>query len=146
MTIRSRIIIAAVIQAAIICVICIFGYLSFKTVLSKLRAIEIIDDLNISLLEIRKSEKNYFLYGDLNALKEVVERGEEIDKIVQSSKVDILKSLGPNIYYTLGNNLNKYLELARKVILTGKPPQKFEEEFRTLGHELTRLSEVMLKR
>lgn len=146
MTIRSRIIIAAVIQAAIICVICIFGYLSFKTVLSKLRAIEIIDDLNISLLEIRKSEKNYFLYNDLNALKEVVGRGEEIDKVIQSSKRDILKSLGPNIYHTLGNNLNKYLELAREVILTGKPPQKFEEKFRTLGHELTRLSEVLLKR
>jgi two-component system NtrC family sensor kinase len=146
MTIRIRIIIAAVIQAAIICVICVFGYLSFNTVLSKLRAIEIIDDLNISLLEIRKSEKNYFLYSDLNALKEVVERGEAIEQIVQSSKVDILKSLGPNTYFTLGNNLNKYLGLAQKVILSGKAPPKFEEQFRTLGHELTRLSEVLLKR
>jgi len=67
MTIRNRIIIAVVIQAAIICIICVFVYLSFNTVLSKLRAIEIIDDLNISLLEVRKSEKNYFLYNDLNA-------------------------------------------------------------------------------
>ena len=146
MTIRVRIIIAALIQAAIICVICIFGYFSFNTVLSKLRAIEIIDDLNISLLEVRKSEKNYFLYSDVNALKEVVARGEEIENIVQSSKVDILKSLGPRTYNTLGNNLHKYLGLARAVILAGQAPPKFEERFRSLGHELTRLSEVLLKR
>lgn len=146
MTIRQRIIIAVVIQAAIICVICVFGYLSFKTVLSKLRAIEIIDDLNISLLEVRKSEKNYFLYHDLNALKEVAEKGGEIDIIVQSSKADILKSLSPRIYHTLASNLNRYLELARGVIATEKPPANFEDNFRTLGHELTRLSEVLLKR
>jgi two-component system NtrC family sensor kinase len=146
MTIRQRIIVAVVIQAAIICVICAFGYFSFKTVLSKLRAIEIIDDLNISLLEVRKSEKNYFLYNDINALKEVAEKGGEIDIIVQSSKADILKSLGPRIYHTLASNLNRYLELARGVIATGKPPANFEENFRTLGHELTRLSELLLKR
>jgi len=146
MTIRMRIIIAAIIQAAIICVISIFGYLSFNTILSKLRTIEIIDDLNISLLEIRKSEKNYFLYSDVNALKEVVGRGKEIDKVVQSSKKEILKGLGPKTYNVLGTNLSKYLELAQKVISTGKTPPHFGEEFRTLGHELTRLSEVLLKR
>ena len=146
MTIRNRIIIAVVIQAAIICIICVFVYLSFNTVLSKLRTIEIIDDLNISFLEIRKSEKNYFLSSDTNALKEVVERGEEIDKIIQSSKADILKSLGPSTYDNLRNNLNKYLDMARAVIATRKTPVKFEEEFRSLGHELTRLSEVLLKR
>jgi two-component system NtrC family sensor kinase len=146
MTIRNRIIIAVVVQAAIICLICVFVYLSFNTVLSKLRAIEIIDDLNISFLEIRKSEKNYFLYNDINALKEVVEIGKEIDKIIRSSKADILKSLGPKTYDTLRNNLNKYLDMARKVIATEKTPAKFEEKFRSLGHELTRLSEVLLKR
>ena len=146
MTIRNRIIIAVVIQAAIICIICVFVYLSFNTVLSKLRAIEIIDDLNISLLEVRKSEKNYFLYSDLNALKEVVERGEEIDKIIQSSKADILKSLGQNTYNILGRNLNSYLQMAREVVATRKTRPNFDTEFRNLGHELTRLSEVLLKR
>jgi len=146
MTIRLRIIIAAVIQAVMICVICAFSYLSFNTVLSKLKGIEIIDDLNISLLEIRKSEKNYFLYNDLNALKEVVERGEETTKIVRSSKEDIRKSLGPKTYDTLQTNLNEYLAMAGEVISTKKTPLKFGEKFRSLGQELTRLSEVLLKR
>ena len=146
MTIRTRIIIAALIQAAIILAISVFGYLSFHTILSKLGTIEIIDDLNISLLEIRKSEKNYFLYSDLNALKEVVARGEEINKVVQFSKKEVFQGLGPNTYDTLVNNLTKYLDLARKVIITGKTPPHFGEKFRSLGHELTRLSEVLLKR
>lgn len=146
MTIRNRIIIAVAIQATIICLIGVFVYLSFNTVLSKLGVIEIIDDLNISLLEVRKSEKNYFLYGDVNALKEVVERGEYLDNVIQSSKADILKTLGPGTYDTMRNNLNQYLDMARGVIATKKTPTKFEEDFRSLGHELTRLSEVLLKR
>ena len=77
MTIKQRIIIAVVLQATMICVIGLFVYFSFENVLSKLRSIEIIDDVNIALLEMRKAEKNYFLYKDLNALKELAKLGEE---------------------------------------------------------------------
>ena len=87
MTIRKRIIIAAVIQAMVICLICGFGYISFKAVLTKLQAIEIIDDLNISLLEMRKAEKNYFLYKDLGSLKELITIGRERYGVLQSSRV-----------------------------------------------------------
>ncbi len=146
MTIRIRIIIAVFIQAAIICIICVFGYWSFTTVLAKLRAIEIIDDINISFLEIRKSEKNYFLYRDLNALKEISSRGNEVEQAMQSSKADIVGSLGEKTYGTLQSKLNQYLVLSRQVIMTRQAPPNFESEFRDLGHELSSLSELMLKR
>ena len=93
MTIRKRIIIAAVIQAIVICLICGFGYVSFKAVLTKLQAIEIIDDLNISLLEMRKAEKNYFLYKDLGSLKELITIGQERYGILQSSESYLVSSL-----------------------------------------------------
>jgi signal transduction histidine kinase len=76
----------------------------------------------------------------------VAERGEKIDKIVQFSKADILKSIEPNTYNTLGSHLEQYLNLAREVLASKKTPADFEKDFRTLGHELTRLSEVLLKR
>jgi two-component system NtrC family sensor kinase len=146
MTIKNRIFITLAIQAALICIICGFVYFSFNTVLGKLRTIEIIDDLNISLLEVRKAEKNYFLYQDIDALKEVAERGEDIHRLIQSTKADILRSLGQNTYNHLVSSLNQYLDLARMVITAKQPPPHFEPDFRNLGHELTRLSEVLLKR
>jgi len=38
-------------------------------VLTKLRFVQIADDLNASFLEMRILDKNYFLYRDKNALR-----------------------------------------------------------------------------
>ena len=93
MSIKKRIIIAALIQAIVICLICGFGYISFKAVLTKLQAIEIIDDLNISLLEMRKAEKNYFLYKDLGPLKELVTIGRDRYGVLKTSRSNLVLGL-----------------------------------------------------
>ena len=92
-TIRKRIIIAAVIQAIVICLICVFGYLSFKAVLTKLQAIEIIDDVNISFLEMRKAEKNYFLYQDQCSLNELLQIGKNRYDVHQGSRYYLVSGL-----------------------------------------------------
>ncbi len=148
MTIRKRIIIAVVLQATMICVIGFFVYFSFHNVLSKLRSIEIIDDVNISLLEMRKAEKNYFLYKDLNALKELAKLGRENQESLLSSKsyvAPILQEQGRRDYDRVLSGLKEYLGLAQSVISTGIPPQDFEGKFRSLGQELTSVSEQLLK-
>jgi two-component system NtrC family sensor kinase len=145
MTIKRRIIIAVLIQAVIIGVICIFVYNSFNSVLSKLQTIEIIDDLNISLLEMRKTEKNYFLYRDLGALQELAKLGEERSVIIKSSKPYVVSSLGEETYSNLLTILDKYLALTEEVTKTKAVPLHFEENLRNLGHKLTTLSELLLK-
>ena len=148
MTIKQRIIIAVVLQAIMICVIGVFVYFSFENVLSKLRSIEIIDDVNIALLEMRKAEKNYFLYKDLNALKELAKLGEEKHETIVSSKswvVPILQEQGRRNYDRLLETFKEYLALANNVISTRTPPLDFERKFRTLGQELTSLSEQLLR-
>ena len=148
MTIKQRIIIAVVLQAIMICLIGLFVYLSFENVLSKLRSIEIIDDVNIALLEMRKAEKNYFLYKDLNALKELAKLGEEKHETVVSSKSwvgPILQEQGRKNYDRLLETFKEYLALANNVISTRTPPLDFELKFRTLGQELTSLSEQLLR-
>ena len=147
MTIRKRIIIAAVIQAVVICLICGFGYVSFKAVLTKLQAIEIIDDLNISLLEMRKAEKNYFLYKDLGSLKELITIGQERYGILQSSKsylVSSLHGLSNEDYTKLLHNLKHYVELIQQALNDNKIPSHAEAEIRNLGHDLTQQSATML--
>ena len=147
MTIRKRIIIAAVIQAVVICLICGFGYVSFKAVLTKLQAIEIIDDLNISLLEMRKAEKNYFLYKDLGSLNELITIGRERYGILQSSEsylVSSLHGLSNEDYNNLLTNLKHYLELIQQAVTDNKIPSPAEAEIRKLGHDLTQQSAALL--
>lgn len=148
MTIKQRIIIAVVLQATLICILGLFVYFSFENVLSKLRSIEIIDDVNITLLEMRKAEKNYFLYKDINALQELVKLGEEKQETIISSKssvVPILQQQGRREYDRLLKTFKDYQALANKVIQIKTPPYNFEASFRTLGQELTSLSEQLLR-
>ena len=149
MTIRKRIIIAAVIQAIVICLICGFGYVSFKAVLTKLHAIEIIDDLNISLLEMRKAEKNYFLYKDLSSLNELVTIGQERYDVLQSSRMHLvsgLHGLSDQDYASLLHDLRDYLALIQQAQSNPKMPSSREEEIRKLGHVLTEESATLLRR
>jgi len=148
-TIRKRIIIAAVIQAIVICLICGFGYISFKAVLTKLQAIEIIDDVNISFLEMRKAEKNYFLYQDLGSLEELLQIGKNRYDVLQASRyylVSGLHGISDQEYASLLRNLKHYLELVQQAILHKQIPPQSEAEIRKLGHELTELSAALLAR
>ncbi len=151
MSIRKRIIIAAIIQAIVICLICGFGYISFKAVLTKLQAIEIIDDLNISLLEMRKAEKNYFLYKDLGALNELLAIGQERYSVLQTSRSNLvlglhgLHGLSDQDYENLLHNLKHYIELIQQTISNHAIPSHHEDEIRKLGHELTEQSATLLR-
>jgi two-component system, NtrC family, sensor kinase len=147
MTIKKRIIIAAVIQAVVICLICGFGYVSFKAVLTKLQAIEIMDDLNISLLEMRKAEKNYFLYKDLGSLNELITIGQERYGVLQSSRdylVSGLHGLSGDDYTSLLHNLKHYIELIQQAVNENKITSNNEAEIRKLGHDLTQQSAGLL--
>ena len=100
-----------------------------------MRSIEIIDDVNIALLEMRKAEKNYFLYKDLNALKELAKLGEEKHETIVSSKSwvgPILQEQGRKNYDRLLEILKEYLDLAHNVISTRTPPLDFEAKIQDL--------------
>ena len=148
LTIKQRIIIAVAIQAIIIAIIGLFVYISFNNILSELHFIERIDDINIAILEMRKAEKNYSLYNDLNALNELAKLGETMHDSIVSSKfysAPILQGQGRKNYDHLLEILQEYLSLANTVIDTRVPPIDFEGRFRPLGHELTSISERLLK-
>jgi signal transduction histidine kinase len=149
MTIRKRIIIAALVQALLICIICFFAYISFKAVLTKLRTIEVIDDLNISLLEMRKAEKNYFLYKDLEALRELIKLGQERYELLKSTRYYVepgLHDWAKKNYEVLLSTLKKYIELAQLVVNSREAPPHLEDELRNLGHQLTTFSETLLRK
>jgi two-component system NtrC family sensor kinase len=148
LTIKQRIIFGFVTQAIMIAVIGVFVYISFNNILSELRSIERINGVNIAILEMRKDEKNYLLYNDQNALNELAKLGETIHKTILSSKSDlalILPEKSSKNYDQFLEILQKYRSLANEVITTKALPKDFEGRFRLLGHELTSISEQLLK-
>ncbi len=148
MTIKQRIIVSVIIQAVLICVIGLFVYLSFEDVSSKLRSIERIDDINIALLEMRKAEKNYFLYNDVNALRESAKLGEEEYQIILSSKSFMGPALGGQgrkNYERLLGILKEYRSLMNSLVDGKAASRDFGEELRSRGQELTQVSEGLLK-
>lgn len=139
---------AVVVQAIVIGIIGIFVYFSFKDVLSKLHSIEIIDDMNISLLEMRKAEKNYLSYKDINALKELAKLGAEEHDLILSSKsllTPILRGPGRENYDRLEKALEKYRSLVNTASGGKTVAQDFGEELRSLGQGLTSVSAQLLK-
>jgi two-component system NtrC family sensor kinase len=148
LTIKQRIIFGFTIQAVMIAIIGIFVYISFNNILSELDSIERIDDVNIAILEMRKDEKNYLLYNDQNALNELAKLGATIHETILSSKSElalILPEQSRKNYDQLLEILQEYLSLANNVIDTRVLPKDFEGRFRLLGHELTSISEQLLK-
>ena len=146
MTIRKRGLLAIIIQACLISVICIFAYFSFSSVLSKLRTIEIIDDLNIYLLEMRKAEKNYLLYNDREALQEVVAKGQERYKAAEAEQFLIVQSLGQTTYNDLLKNLRRYTDSAQSLLAGRHVTLEAQSQLRAIGHEVTAFSESLLVR
>ncbi len=132
-------------QAVLICIICAFVYFSFRTIISKLRAIEIIDDLNISVLEMRKAEKNYFLYKDESAIAELITLGKEEFKGIQSEKGYISSNLGEKTYQDLEAKIKQYVEMANFIKEHPQMTPDLEVEFRNLGHQMTQLFALLLK-
>ncbi|HUX24560.1 MAG TPA: hypothetical protein VMV87_08085, partial [Burkholderiales bacterium] len=74
MNIERKIILSNAFTMLLIILIGFMGYQNLKLILSKLRFIEIANEINAGLLEMRLSEKNFFLYGNEGALAEMEAR------------------------------------------------------------------------
>ena len=94
MKIEHKIIISNVFNVALILLTGLFAIQNMNNVLTKLRFVEIADDLNASLLEMRISEKNYFLYGDAGTLLEIKDKIKSASLALDDEKKDIVRAVG----------------------------------------------------
>ena len=148
MSIKTKILVAGLIQAILILFLCIFVYLSFENVISRLRTIEKMDDLYISLLEMRKAEKNYFIYKDTESIDDFVKISDDKYELLKSSRDFIVPNLeksGRERYDLLLNLVRRYLNIIPKAKQTQFIGPGEEKAIRDLGHEINSLAESLLK-
>ena len=116
MKIVHKIMVANFVNILLIALTGFFAYRSLDQVLTKLRFMEIADDLSSSFLEMRLAEKNYFLYGDTSALPEIERKTSAVFNAIEESRPDIVRAIGEGKTDRLESSLANYrqtLENAR---------------------------------
>ncbi len=149
LNIRQKIIVG--LSICILAVGCI-GFLShhyLRKIEKKVHFVQIADDLKNTILEIRRYEKNYFLYG----LPEDIEENSNYIK----EALDTVKKIAPELkglrgatyLHTLEEKLLLYQKYMKELVRyhgTGnkKIIHALEEDIRNTGKELVELSEALM--
>ncbi len=108
MKIEHKLITSNILNGAFIILIGFFAFQNMNLVLTKLRFVEIADDLNASFLEMRLSEKNYFLYHDRKALRGIREKIESTIGTINTVRDDIIRAIGETDLKKLESHLRAY--------------------------------------
>ena len=140
MKIKNKIIISNVFYVALMVLIGLFAYQALDSILTKLRFVEIADDLNSSFLEMRLSEKNYFLYKDPDALGEIEAKIADARATVESSSGDISRAIGADNLRKLKEYLEGYTTAVHKAAASGSRDAGVEASVRAEGKRLREFS------
>lgn len=102
-------------------------------------------DLLNNILEVRRFEKNYFLYHDMDSLNEGSEYLEKIEALASELSKEIIRVTGKDAYDEFILNLNKY-ERNMDRYASGKANDQENEEIRIAGKAMVYFSEHLLEK
>jgi signal transduction histidine kinase len=145
MKIENKIILSNVFNIALILLIGFFAMQNLNLILTKLRFVEIADDLNASFLEMRLSEKNYFLYHDDSAILDIREKIDSTVKSIELAGKDISRAIGQENLDLLKSHLSQYSEVVEEVGSNRRGDIRIEAKFRTKGKSLREFSNTITR-
>jgi two-component system NtrC family sensor kinase len=140
MKIENKIILSNVFNISLILLVGFFGLQNLNLMLTKLRFVEIADDLNASFLEMRLSEKNYFIYGKSEFLVEIEQKVKSTDEMLDGASLDIVRAVGENNFLLLKSHLQRYSDVVEERLKKTGSDQDLDERFRTEGKKLREFS------
>ncbi|MBI4753145.1 HAMP domain-containing protein [Candidatus Desantisbacteria bacterium] len=83
----KKIALSFLISSVIIAILAISAYMNFIGMRKEIRYLELSDTLRSKSLQIRRHEKNFFLYGDLKEIREVYTYLRDLNVILEKGKV-----------------------------------------------------------
>ena len=143
MKIENKIILSNVFNIGLILLIGFFAMQNLNLMLTKLRFVEIADDLNASFLEMRLSEKNYFLYHDESALLEIKEKIDSTEKSIAAVSNDISRAIGQQNLDLLKSHLSEYSEAIDEVKTNIIHDVRIDAKLRAKGRGLREFSNTI---
>ncbi len=145
MKIENKLIFSNIINGAFIVLIGLFAYQNANMVLAKLRFVEIADDLNASFLEMRLSEKNFFLYHDREALTDIREKITLTMTTIKAEKDDIVRAIGEEDMRELQAHLKDYSVVINGASTTDPQDPDLEMKIRAAGKRLKEYSDSITR-
>ncbi|MGW8287475.1 MAG: ATP-binding protein [Desulfobulbales bacterium] len=141
--IEHKIYISNAVHIILLILIGIVALNNLNQIYTKFNFITIADKLNADLLGMRLAEKNYFLYGNESALREISLKIDETKVTLHEVKNDITKAVGFDNYVKLEDLLNKYGLMITFHIRQGENKQSDRMQLREIGQELKNFSDNM---
>jgi two-component system, NtrC family, sensor kinase len=141
MKIVQKTVVANLFYIVLIALIGFFAYQNVNLVLTKFHFVEIADDLNATFLEMRLSEKNFFLYRDNKALDAIKDKLDYALKMIQHARMDIIKATGVGNFARLKDSLEKYQTAIDRVKILDSGDLGVQHRIREAGRELRDYSE-----
>lgn len=145
MKIRHLLTASGALTIALIVLILVFASRDMSTVAAKLRFVEVADDLNASLLEMRLAEKNYFLFDERAALSEITAGVTRADQTLEQLRPEILHASGPGNVSTLRRHLAEYARIAVETAATGARDADQETRLREAGRRVRDFSTRLVR-
>jgi two-component system, NtrC family, sensor kinase len=145
MKIRHLLIASGALTIGLIVLVLVFASHDMNAVVAKLRFVEIADDLNASLLEMRLAEKNYFLFNEAQALAEITAGVGTAEQTLDQLRPEILRATGPGNVSILRGYLGEYARIAAETARSGARDAATETALRDAGRRLREFSARLIR-
>ncbi len=134
--ISHKIIITILMAVSFVALVGWFAYRNLVQIKERLRFVEIADDLGNTILEIRRSEKNFFLYHDRQSLLEVNDYLQDIGSGVEKMHGEIVRAVGAVAFRDFRDGLKRYSLLTQQLMARPEPGPALVNQIRQQGREL----------
>jgi len=114
-TIRGQIMMAFLVCFAFMAVIIALNYNNFSRLTESMQFFELAEDLNSTILEMRRYEKNYFLYRQEFNYEENVTYTNQLALTLQREQENLIKAIGPDNYAQFVKYVQDYSALMAKL-------------------------------
>ncbi len=135
-TIRGRLILVFVLSLGFVFSLAVLYWWSVESIKSKLVLSERFEDLSSNVLELRRFEKNYLFYHDVNSLEESKKYLSYIDQLLSDLGGHIERVAGKPAYQQFIKTYKAYKEVITCCEAENVPMNIDQEKLRSLGKEL----------
>ena len=115
------------------------NYASLHRLSSSLQFSEISEELNSTILEMRRYEKNFFLFHDIRDIEENISYTNRLNLLLSREKESLIKSIGKDHYLRFlkyEQDYSSFMEALRDSSGEGAPSNKLQSEIRKTGQDL----------
>ncbi len=131
-----KILLLLLVPVLIASVIVFFEFQNLRTIYNKIHIIEIIDDINLTILEIRRYEKNIQLFNEERNVRMFYEHFDVLKKSIQKMEPEIISDMSKMQFKSLQKNIDLYDKHVGDLISSVKEEHRIIEGIRPLGRAI----------